>query len=128
MYRDRKAMGRNTNREKGSIISDKHSGTAVSIRSVVSKADETRHFKVTARSQPCLRHGSNGRVFRARFSNSGMSAKTVKTRHFVLPHSAGAALGYMRITALKTSRLRSTLSFSMPISAAVVATDNRVSV
>ncbi|GBP14568.1 hypothetical protein EVAR_93447_1 [Eumeta japonica] len=45
-------MGRDINREKGSVISDEHtilmSGTAVSIRSVVSKADETRHSKVTA--------------------------------------------------------------------------------
>ncbi|GBP50520.1 hypothetical protein EVAR_25217_1 [Eumeta japonica] len=55
-----------------------------------------------------------------------MSAHTVKTRHFVLPHSAG--LAYTRITALKTSRLRSALSFSMPISAAVVALDRRVRV
>ncbi|GBP60706.1 hypothetical protein EVAR_47444_1 [Eumeta japonica] len=35
-------MGRETNRGKGSIIYDVHSGTAVSISSVVSKANETK--------------------------------------------------------------------------------------
>ncbi|GBP19904.1 hypothetical protein EVAR_75197_1 [Eumeta japonica] len=54
------AMGRDTNREKGSIISDEHSGTTVSIRSVISKADETKHSEVIIRPQPCLRYGSNG--------------------------------------------------------------------
>ncbi|GBP34350.1 hypothetical protein EVAR_7402_1 [Eumeta japonica] len=54
------AMGRDTNRGKGSMISDKHSGIAVSIRFVVSKADKTRHSKKTARPQPCLRYGNNG--------------------------------------------------------------------
>ncbi|GBP05181.1 hypothetical protein EVAR_69642_1 [Eumeta japonica] len=55
-----------------------------------------------------------------------MSAQTVKTGRFVLPHGVG--LAYMRITALKISRLRSTLTFSMPISAAVVVLDRWVSV
>ncbi|GBP59997.1 hypothetical protein EVAR_41279_1 [Eumeta japonica] len=41
-------------------IFDEHSDTAVSIRSVVSKADETKHYKVTARPQPYFRHSSNG--------------------------------------------------------------------
>ncbi|GBP21601.1 FAST kinase domain-containing protein 4 [Eumeta japonica] len=93
-------MGKDTNLGKGSMISDEHSGTTVSIRSVASKANETRHSK-----------------FWVEFANSGMSAQTVKTAHFVLTHGAG--LAYMRITALKTF----TLSFSMPISAAVVALD-----
>ncbi|GBP40585.1 hypothetical protein EVAR_41665_1 [Eumeta japonica] len=53
--------------------------------------------------------------------SSGTSAQTMETGYFVLFHSVG--LAYMRIIALKTSRLRSTLSFSMPISAAVVALD-----
>ncbi|GBP30705.1 F-box only protein 21 [Eumeta japonica] len=58
------------------------------------------------------------------FASSGVSAQTVKTGYFVFPHSAG--LAYMRITALKISRLRSTLCFSMPISAAVLALDRRI--
>ncbi|GBP65999.1 hypothetical protein EVAR_47499_1 [Eumeta japonica] len=62
-YLEAIAMGRDTNRGKGSMISDEHSGTAVP-RSVVSKLDETKHSKVTARPRPCLRHASNcGGVF-----------------------------------------------------------------
>ncbi|GBP81511.1 hypothetical protein EVAR_64220_1 [Eumeta japonica] len=112
-------------RGKGNMISDYHSCTAVSIRSVVSKADETRHSKVTARPQPCLRHSSNGGEFWAELASRGMSALSVKTGHFVLPH--GTKQAYMHITVLKTSRLRSTLYFSMPISAAVIALDRWVS-
>ncbi|GBP59524.1 hypothetical protein EVAR_42429_1 [Eumeta japonica] len=54
------AVVRDTNRRKGGIISDEHSDTTVSIRSVVSMANEPRYSKVTAKSQPCLRHVSNG--------------------------------------------------------------------
>ncbi|GBP54662.1 hypothetical protein EVAR_47164_1 [Eumeta japonica] len=117
-------MGRDTNWGKGSIISTEHNGTAVSIRSVVSKTDEPSYFKVTARPQTYIRNGSNGGE--AEFASSGMSAQTVKIGHFVLPHSVGLAC--MRITALKTFRLRFTLNFSKSISAAVVALDHQVSV
>ncbi|GBP28126.1 hypothetical protein EVAR_76220_1 [Eumeta japonica] len=95
------AMGKNTNRRKRSMISDEHRDTAVSNRSVIS-----------------------GRRFWAEFTSSGMSAHTVKTGHFVLSHSAG--LAYMLITTPKTSRLRSTLSFSMHIPAVVVSLDRQV--
>ncbi|GBP86627.1 hypothetical protein EVAR_85760_1 [Eumeta japonica] len=62
----------------------------------------------------------------AGFASSGVMAQTVKAGYFVLLHGAGIA--YIPITTFKKSRLRTTLSFSMPISAAVVARDRRVSI
>ncbi|GBP61770.1 hypothetical protein EVAR_96014_1 [Eumeta japonica] len=84
-------------------------------------------FTATAwRPSPWAGIPTGEKGFWAEFASSDMSVQTKKTGHFVLPLSAG--LTYMRITGFKASRPRSTLSFSLPISAAFIALNRRVSV
>ncbi|GBP40002.1 hypothetical protein EVAR_39231_1 [Eumeta japonica] len=47
------------------FMSTEEHGIAVSIKSVASQADETRHSNMIDRFQQCLRHGSNAKVFRS---------------------------------------------------------------
>ncbi|GBP30755.1 hypothetical protein EVAR_82497_1 [Eumeta japonica] len=59
------------------------------------------------------------------FAGSGMSARTVKTGHFLFFYSTGFV--YTSITTSKSSKLKSTLNFiSIYISAAVVTLDHRL--